>query len=49
VNPQYVEAYYNRGVALEELGNKTSAEKDYRQALKIVPTYKLAVEKMKKM
>ncbi len=48
-NNQYVEAFYNRGVAFELLGNNNAAIKDYREALKIFPTYKLAVEKLRKL
>ena len=47
VNSQYAEAFYNRGVALELSGDSKSAEKDYRQALSIVPTFKLAKDKLK--
>ena len=46
-NSQYAEAFYNRGVAFELTGDAKSAEKDYRQALSIVPTFKLAKEKLK--
>lgn len=45
-NSQYAEAYYNRGVAFERSGDRASAEKDYREALKIVPTFKLAKKKL---
>ena len=48
VNGQYAEAFYNRGVAFELSGDKKSAEKDYKQALNIVPTFKLAKDKLKK-
>lgn len=48
VNGQYTEAFYNRGVAFELLGDTKSAEKDYRQALSIEPTFKLANDKLKK-
>ena len=47
INSQSAEAYYNRGVAFELSGDNTSAEKDYRQALSIVPTFKLAKDKLK--
>ena len=47
VNSQYAEAFYNRGVALELSGDAKSAEKDYRQALSIVPTFQLAKDKLK--
>jgi len=47
VNNQYAEAFYNRGVAYEFSGDKKNAEKDYRQALSIVPTFKQAKERLK--
>lgn len=47
VNNQYAEAFYNRGVAFELSGDEKSAEKDYRQALNILPTFKLAKDKLK--
>jgi tetratricopeptide (TPR) repeat protein len=48
INNQYAEAFYNRGVAYDFLGDKKSAEKDYRKALNIVPTFKLAKDRLKK-
>jgi tetratricopeptide (TPR) repeat protein len=48
VTESYAEAFYNRGVAFEMLGDKASAEKDYRKALEIVPTFKLAKRKLEK-
>ena len=47
-NNQYAEAFYNRGLAYEFSGDKTTAEKDYREALKIIPTFKLALKKLGK-
>ncbi len=47
LNENYVEAFYNRGVCFELLGDKKSAEKDYRHCLSIVPDYKLAKKKLK--
>ncbi len=49
VNNQYAEAFYNRGVAYDFSGDKKSAEKDYRQALNIVPAFKLAKDRLKKL
>ncbi|MFM7310357.1 MAG: tetratricopeptide repeat protein [Flavobacteriales bacterium] len=37
--PEYYQAFYNRGLCYESLGNSASAEKDYRQALALRPTY----------
>jgi len=49
INSDYVEAWYNRGLCYDYLNDKVSAEKDYRQALTIVPTYKLAKERLRKL
>lgn len=46
-NDQYAEAFYNRGVAYELSGNKAAAEKDYREAVRIIPTFKLAKSRIK--
>jgi tetratricopeptide (TPR) repeat protein len=48
VNSSYAEAFYNRGVAYELSGNNEAAQKDYHGALKIIPTFKLALKKLKK-
>jgi tetratricopeptide (TPR) repeat protein len=48
-NKNYVEAFYNRGVAYELSGDVKSAIVDYREAVNIVPTYKLAIEKLQKL
>ena len=45
-NNQYVEAFYNRGVCYENLGEIKSAIKDFNSAINIVPTYKLAKDKL---
>ncbi|MCC7233314.1 MAG: tetratricopeptide repeat protein [Bacteroidia bacterium] len=49
INKNYLEAYYNRGLCYEFTGDKMAAEKDYREALNIFPTYKLAKERLKKL
>ncbi|MEQ9187258.1 MAG: tetratricopeptide repeat protein [Cryomorphaceae bacterium] len=38
----YVEAYYNRGLAFEQAGNLEKSKENYRAALKINPQYDLA-------
>lgn len=48
-NDLYAEAFFNRGLAYEYSGNKSAAIKDYNEALKIIPTYKLAKRKLKGM
>lgn len=39
VMPTYYQAYYNRGLAYESVNKKKEAESDYREALRIEPTY----------
>lgn len=47
INKDYVEAYYNRGLAYESKGDKKEAIADYRKALGIFPTYKLAIDRLR--
>lgn len=47
-NDQFVEAIYNRGLAYEFLGDKEAAMKDFNAAVRILPTYKPALQKLKK-
>lgn len=46
VSPDYTEAFYNRGMAFKLSGDKASARKDFQQALKLFPGYKLAQERL---
>ncbi|NEU77159.1 tetratricopeptide repeat protein [Hassallia byssoidea VB512170] len=39
LNPNYAQAYYNRGIARDDLGNKQGAIADYNSAIKINPNY----------
>jgi tetratricopeptide (TPR) repeat protein len=48
-NNNYAEAFYNRGLSYELLGDKEAARKDYQSALTIIPTYKLAKDKLKQL
>jgi tetratricopeptide (TPR) repeat protein len=41
-NPDYYDAYYNRGLCYENLKQYTKAESDYKLALSIKPDYDLA-------
>lgn len=41
-NPDYYDAYYNRGLCYENLNQYTKAEADYKLALSIKPDYDLA-------
>lgn len=43
----YVEAYYNRGVCYENLGDKEKAKADYMEALNVYPNYDLAKKALK--
>ena len=45
----YVQAYYNRGLCYENLGNIDAASADFKQALSIFPTYKLAKDGLKRV
>ena len=42
--PDYIDAYYNKGRVLEQMGQYAQAEEIYKQILKANPNYKLAVE-----
>jgi len=44
VKPDYVEAIYNKGLAMEEMGEFGRAETAYRNALSIDPQYDLAAK-----
>jgi tetratricopeptide (TPR) repeat protein len=43
----YVEAYFNRGVCYEKIGDKQKAKADYNEALSIYPSYDLAKKALK--
>jgi tetratricopeptide (TPR) repeat protein len=43
VKPQYKQAYYNRALAFEEVGNVMQAKEDYEAAIKIDPDYVAAI------
>ena len=42
--PDYIDAYYNKGRVLEQMGNYAQAEEIYKQTLKVQPNYQLAVD-----
>jgi len=44
VKPDYYEAYYNRALAFEKLGDVFNAKKDYQEALRLKPNYDKAIE-----
>jgi tetratricopeptide (TPR) repeat protein len=39
LNPQYADAYYNRGVAKAALGDKYAAIADYTKAIEVNPQF----------
>ncbi|MEJ1958327.1 MAG: tetratricopeptide repeat protein [Nitrosomonadales bacterium] len=39
INPEYAEAHYNLGIALQSLDRLTEAEHHYRHALRVMPNY----------
>lgn len=43
-NPNYLDAYYNKGRVLEQMGKYTQAEDIYKDILKSYPNYQLAVD-----
>lgn len=48
-NPDYAEAFYNRGMAYRLTGDNESARKDFLKALSIFPSYSMAQERLKEM
>ncbi len=49
MNPSYVDAFYNRGLCYEILGDKAKAMSDYQEALHLSPNYPRAVEGMNRL
>ncbi len=43
-SPNYYQAYYNRGLAYERLGDVFNAKADYKEALKLHSNYEKAIE-----
>ncbi len=41
-SPEFYEAYYNRALAYEKMGNKAEAAKDYKRTLEVNPDFKKA-------
>ncbi len=46
--PDFYQAYYNRGVTYELMGEREKAEKDFEKVLEINPVHRLAKEKLRK-
>lgn len=49
LNPEYYQAYNNRGVALEGLGKTDQADLDYRKALELSPNFQPAIEGLNRL
>jgi tetratricopeptide (TPR) repeat protein len=43
IDPNYVDAFFNRGYSYELMGDLASARKDYQKALEIVPNYERSI------
>ena len=48
-NPDYFQAYHNRGLAFELLGDFVKAGEDYKTALKIMPNYELSIQGLNRL
>ena len=49
IDPNYIEAIYNRGLSSELLGEYGNARQDYMYALKLVNNYPLAIEGLNRL
>ena len=49
INPQFVYAVCNRGVAYEYLGNYAAARKDYEEALKLSTNFEPAIKGLNRL
>ena len=49
LNPEYTEAYYNRGFAYELLKDPENSRKDYEKVLELHPNYEKAIEGMNRI
>ena len=48
-NPSYLDAYYNKGRVLEQMGDYSQASDIYKEVLKIQPDYRLAIDAMNRI
>jgi len=44
INPNYLDAYFNKGRVLEQMGDYAQAAEIYKEVLKTKPDYKLAID-----
>ena len=49
INPKFVYAVCNRGVAYEYLGNYVAARKDYEEALKLSTNFEPAIKGLNRL
>ncbi len=49
INPQYAEAFYNRGYCFELSGNPDQAKKDYQKTLEIEVNYQKAIDGLNRL
>ncbi len=47
--PDYIDAYYNKGRVLEQMGQYAQAEGIYKEVLKLQPDYRLAVDALNRI
>ena len=48
-NPNYLDAYYNKGRVLEQIGDYSQAVDIYKEVLKIQPDYRLAIDALNRI
>ncbi|MBR1513337.1 MAG: tetratricopeptide repeat protein [Bacteroidales bacterium] len=48
-NPNYIDAYYNKGRVLEQMGDYSQAVDIYKEVLKIQPDYRLAIDALNRI
>ena len=49
VNPKYLDAFYNKGLVLEHMGDYAQAEEIYKAVLKTQPDYRLAIDALNRI
>jgi tetratricopeptide (TPR) repeat protein len=49
INPAYIDAKYNKGRVLEQMGDYSQATEIYKDVLKTQPDYKLAIDALNRV
>ena len=49
INPAYIDAKYNKGRVLEQMGDYAQATEIYKDVLKTQPDYKLAIDALNRV